>query len=83
MNEMQDRDGGQWLCNIWPYDLEVGLALNNYVKFLGIDFTRAKVEYRVIIAQMALDEKLDSKSYMSSKAPINDQSEEMIRAPFP
>ena len=52
---MKSREGGHWLCNIWPYDIEVGLALNDYVKFLGIDFTRNNLEYRVIIAQTAED----------------------------
>ena len=66
MNEMQEREGGHWLCNIWPYDIEVGLALSNYVKFLGIDFTREEVEYRVIIAQTTPVEKLNSKSNMGS-----------------
>ena len=52
---MKSREGGHWLCNIWPYDIEVGLALNDYVKFLGLDFKRNNLEYRVIIAQTAED----------------------------
>ena len=50
IHQMKEREGGHWLCNIWPYDIEVGLALNDYVKFLGLDFKRNNLEYRVIIA---------------------------------
>ena len=55
IHKMKEREGGHWLCNIWPYDIEVGLALNDYVKFLGLDFKRNNLEYRVIIAQTAED----------------------------
>ena len=55
IHAVKEREGGHWLCNIWPYDIEIGLALNDYVKFLGLDFSRDNIQYRIIIAQTAED----------------------------
>lgn len=72
IHQMKEKEGGHWLCNIWPRDIEVGLALNDYVKFLGIDFTRNNLEYRVIIAQTSDDSNSEPPSVLDIEQ--NDQN---------
>ena len=28
--KMAKKEGGYWLCTIWPFDLEVGLGINDF-----------------------------------------------------
>ena len=69
IHAVKDREGGHWLCNIWPYDIEIGLALNDYVKFLGLDFEREKVQYRVIVAQTAEEQNTNPSSMFCEPQP--------------
>ena len=39
------------MCTIWPFDVEVGLGINDYSMFLALDFKNANLDYRVIIAK--------------------------------
>ena len=36
--ELAFKEGGHWLCTIWPFDVEVGLGINDYSMFLALDF---------------------------------------------
>ena len=49
--ELAQKEGGHWLCTIWPFDVEVGLGINDYSMFLALDFKNANLDYRVIIAK--------------------------------
>ena len=49
--ELAKSEGGHWLCTIWPFDVEVGLGINDYSMFLALDFNTQDLEYRVIIAK--------------------------------
>jgi len=49
--ELAHSEGGHWLCTIWPFDVEVGLGINDYTMFLALDFKNANLDYRVIIAK--------------------------------
>ena len=49
--ELAQSEGGHWLCTIWPFDVEVGLGINDYSMFLALDFKNASLDYRVIIAK--------------------------------
>ena len=47
--------GGHWLCTIWPFDLEVGLGINDFSSYLALDFKSNGIDYRVIVAKTSLD----------------------------
>ena len=49
--ELAQSEGGHWLCTIWPFDVEVGLGINDYSMFLALDFKTVDLEYRIIIAK--------------------------------
>ena len=49
--ELAQKEGGHWLCTIWPFDVEVGMAINDYSMFLALDFKNANLDYRAIIAK--------------------------------
>ena len=49
--ELAQSEGGHWLCTIWPFDVEVGLGINDYSMFLALDFKTDDLEYRIIIAK--------------------------------
>ena len=33
--KLAKRQGGQWLCTIWPFDIEVGLGINDFSSYLA------------------------------------------------
>ena len=53
--KMAKKEGGYWLCTIWPFDLEVGLGINDFSSYLALDFKANDVDYRVIIAKTSTE----------------------------
>ena len=49
--ELARSQGGHWLCTVWPYDVEVGLGINDYSMFLALDFKNSNLDYRIIVAK--------------------------------
>ena len=53
--KLATKEGGHWLCTIWPFDLEVGLGINDFSSYLALDFKSNEIDYRVIIAKTSTD----------------------------